>query len=169
MFPTDERDGSGRDAASVPAGLVLAGIGRRVGGFAIDQVLVLVPVAIGVAAFGFRSGDDVSTTGVLVLNGAVAVSRLIYETLLVGFFGRTVGKIATGTRVVRQTDGGRIGWFAAVQRALVPVLFSGVPRFAIFYDAFVYMFAFLGPLRQGLHDRVAGTLVVLNGPRPVTR
>jgi uncharacterized RDD family membrane protein YckC len=163
VFPTDERDG--REGATVPAGLVLAGFGRRIGGFAIDQVLVFIPVAIGVAALGYRSGDDVSNDAILVLNAAVALSRLIYETLLIGFFGRTVGKIATGTRVVRQVDGGRVGWFAAGQRAVVPVVFSGVPKFGVFYSAFVYMFAMLGPLRQGLHDRIAGTLVVRNGAR----
>jgi uncharacterized RDD family membrane protein YckC len=165
MFPTDERDG--REAATVPAGLVLAGFYRRIGGFAIDQVLVFIPVAICVAAFGYRTGDDLSNDAILVVNGSVAITRLIYETLLIGFFGRTVGKIATGTRVVRQVDGGRVGFFAAAQRAVVPAVFSGVPRFAVFYNAFVYMFALLGPMRQGLHDRVAGTLVVRNGARVV--
>lgn len=166
MFSTDERDGSdGRASATVPAGLVLASIGRRIGGFAIDQLLVFIPVALGVIAVGYRRGDNVSDDAIIILNAAVAVSRLAYETLLVGFFGRTVGKIATGTRVVRQSDGGRVGWVASAQRAVVPVAFSGVPQFAIFYSAAVYVLALLGPLRQGLHDRAAGTLVVLNGSR----
>jgi uncharacterized RDD family membrane protein YckC len=166
VFPTDERDGrDGRQAATVPAGLVLAGLGRRLGGFIIDQVLVLIPVAIGAVALGYRTGDTVSDDGVLALNVAMAASRLVYETLLIGFFGRTVGKLATGTRVVRQSDGSRVRWFAALQRALMPVLFSGLPEFSVFYATAVYGLTMLGPLRQGLHDRAAGTLVVMNGTR----
>jgi uncharacterized RDD family membrane protein YckC len=165
MFPTDERES--REAATVPAGLVLAGPGRRIGGFAIDQLLVLLPVALGAVVLGFRTGDTVSNDELFVLNIATAASRLIYDTLLVGCFGRTVGKIATGTRVVRQSDGGRVSWFAAVQRALIPTLFSGLPEFSVFYTTGVYGMALLGPLRQGLHDRAAGTLVVINGTRAV--
>lgn len=161
MFPTDERDE--RTTATVPAGLVLAGIGRRIGGFAIDQVLVFIPVAVAVVALGYRTSDDISDDAVLAINAAVAGTHLIYATLLIGFFGRTVGKIATGTKVVRQHDGGRVGWIGSAQRAAVPVAFAGVPRFAVFYTAGVYVMALLGPLRQGLHDRAAGTLVVLNG------
>ena len=161
MFPTDERDE--RQTAAVPAGLVLAGLGRRLGGFAIDQVLVLVPVAVGAVIIGFRAGDTFSTDELFGLNIAMAASRLIYETLLIGFFGRTVGKIATRTRVVNQADGGPVTWFAAGQRALMPVLFSGLPEFSVFWAIGVYGLALLGPLRQGMHDRAAGTLVVLNG------
>ena len=59
MFPSDERQGEGRGGASVPAGLVLAGFGRRVGGFAIDQVLVFIPYAVIIASLGYRAGDVV--------------------------------------------------------------------------------------------------------------
>jgi uncharacterized RDD family membrane protein YckC len=163
VFSTDERDE--RQPATVPAGLVLASIRRRLGGFAIDQVLSVIPVAIGVVAMGYRAGDELSDDALLVMNLSLAVSRVVYETLLVGFFGRTVGKIATRTRVVRQSDGGRVGWFAAGQRALVPVVFSGLPEVGVVYSALVYSVAFLGPLRQGLHDRAAGTLVVRDVPR----
>jgi uncharacterized RDD family membrane protein YckC len=40
-----------------------------------------------------------------------------------------------------------------------------LPEFSVFYAAGVYGLTLLGPLRQGLHDRAAGTLVVLNGAR----
>jgi uncharacterized RDD family membrane protein YckC len=161
MFPTDEREG--REAATVPAGLVLASIGRRAGGAILDQLLVFTPVAAGAALSGYRPGDTVSDDALLVLNISTAVAALLYETLLIGRFGRTVGKIVTGTRVVRQTDGGRVSWFAALQRAMVPVVFSGVPEVGVALGLIVYAFAFLGPLRQGIHDRAAGTLVVRNG------
>jgi uncharacterized RDD family membrane protein YckC len=163
MFSTDERDE--RQAATVPAGLVLAPIGRRALGAVIDQILVLLPVAAAAVIYGYRPGDTVTDNGLLVLNLATASVALIYESLMIGLLGRTVGKFATGTRVVNQTDGGRVGWFSAVQRALVPVVFSAVPTAGWLLGAIVYAFAFLGPLRQGLHDRAAGTLVVLNAAR----
>jgi uncharacterized RDD family membrane protein YckC len=165
VFPTDERDGSER--ATVPAGLVLASIARRAGGAVIDQLLVFVPVAVGAVAYGYRPGDTLTDDALLVLDVATAVTAFAYAALLIGFFGRTVGKIATGTRVVRQVDGGRVGWFAAVERALVPVVFSSVPEIGLLLGALVYGVALLGPLRQGVHDRAAGTLVVRNGTRVV--
>lgn len=144
----------------VPAGLTLATIGRRAVGAIIDQFIVLAPVAIGAVAWGFRPGDTVTDSTLLVLNISAAGVALVYETLLIGLFGRTIGKLVTGTRVVRREDGGRVGWFAAAQRALVPVAAGAVPKAGIVLGAVVYGVAFLGPLRQGIHDRAAGTLVV---------
>lgn len=161
VFPTDEREE--RPAATVPAGLVLASIGRRALGTILDQFLVFLPVAIVVVVQGYRLGDSVSDDMVLVLNIATAAVALCYDTVMIALLGRTVGKFATGTRVVRQVDGGEVGWFSAGQRALVPVVFSAVPDIGWALGAGVYAMAFLGPLRQGLHDRAAGTIVVLNG------
>ncbi len=164
MFSTDERDQ--RHSATVPAGLVLAPIRRRALGAVIDQILVLLPVALGAVIYGFRPGDTLTDNGLLALNLATAGVALIYDSLMIGLLGRTVGKFVTGTRVVRLADGGAVGWYSAVQRALVPVVFSAVPTAGWLLGAIVYAFAFLGPLRQGLHDRAAGTLVVLNAARP---
>ena len=160
MYPTDERE-----TAVVPAGLVLATIGRRAVGAIIDQAMVLVPVAIGAAVWGYRPGDEVTDTTLLVLNAASAGVAVLYETTLVALFGRTVGKVITRTRVVQRIDGGRVGWVPAAQRALVPAAAGSVPRVGLALGAAVYAVALLGPLRQGVHDRAAGTLVVLNAHR----
>jgi uncharacterized RDD family membrane protein YckC len=164
VFPTDERDE--RERATVPAGLVLASIGRRLGGLALDWLLVCVPTVIGVLiAYEFSStiSDEISDTAVLVSTIALVMTAVVYQSLLVGFFGRTVGMIAAGIRVVQQSDGGRVGWWAAAPRAVVPVVFIGIPVLGVYVFLAVYGLAYLGPLRQGLHDRAAGTLVVLNG------
>lgn len=163
MFSNDQRNEP--VVAAVPAGLALSSIRRRAVGAVIDQILVLLPVALGAVIYGYRPGDTVSDDALLVLNVSTSVVALIYESLMIGAIGRTVGKLATGTRVVRLADGGPVGWFSAVQRALVPVVFSAVPQAGWLLGAIVYAFAFLGPLRQGLHDRAAGTLVVLNQVR----
>ena len=117
---------------------------------------------IGAAIAGYRLGDDLSDDVVLVFNAALALTALVYETLLVGFFGRTVGKIVMGTRIVRRVDGGRVSWWSALQRSLVPVVASSVPQAGFVLGPMVYVFAFFSPLRQGVHDRAAGTVVVMD-------
>lgn len=158
MFATDDRP-----VPSVPAGLELASYGRRIGGAVIDEFIVLLPVAIGLVIWGLRPGDDISDTTLLVLGLATALSAFVYETLMIGFLGRTLGKFAAGTRVVRADTGGRLGWFASVQRALVPVVASVVPEVGFLLAALVYGVAFVDPLRRGIHDRAAGSLVVRHG------
>ena len=146
----------------LPGQVQLATIARRALGVVLDRFLVLVPVAVGTVAWGFRPGDEVSDDMVFVLNTAVAAVELIYATVMIAVFGRTIGKFATGTRVVRLDDGGRIGWLQAAQRAVVPVAAISVPQpeISLALTVLVYSMAWLGPFRQGLHDRAAGTIVI---------
>jgi uncharacterized RDD family membrane protein YckC len=147
---------------AVPAGLTLAPIIRRIGGLLIDQVLVALPIACAVVAVGFRPSDTVTSTSLLVFSIGLTSVALVYETLMIALAGRTVGKIAFGTRVVRLVDGGRPGWSEAAMRALVPLSLGAIPRIGVFLSVFVYSMAMWNPLRQGLHDKAAGTLVVRN-------
>jgi uncharacterized RDD family membrane protein YckC len=155
---------AGGDVArpTVPAGLTLAPMSRRVGGLLIDELVVLIPV-LGVAlTLGFSFSDKVSSHDLFAFSVAVTCVAFCYETLMVALLGRTVGKIAVGTRVVRFVDGDRPGWSEAVMRSLVPLALGAIPQVGLFLGALVYSLAFWNPLRQGLHDRAAGTLVVLN-------
>jgi uncharacterized RDD family membrane protein YckC len=47
-------------------------------------------------------------------------------------------------------------------RALVPLSLGAIPRVGVFLGVLVYSIAMWNPLRQGLHDKAAGTLVVRN-------
>ncbi|MFN8022668.1 MAG: RDD family protein [Acidimicrobiales bacterium] len=156
MIPSDDR------TTAIPSGGVLAPIGRRALGAIIDQVLVLVPVAIGVLVSGYEPGTSLTDESLLWLNAISVGVGFAYEAVMIGILGRTVGKIATGTRVVSATTGGRVGWFAAVQRAIVPAVAAAVPEAGILFSAVVYGMAAFGPLRQGLHDRAAGTVVIMS-------
>lgn len=157
MHPSDDRP-----APTLPSGLVLAPFGRRILGALLDQLLVLIPVAIGVVLAGYRPGDDLSDDELLLMNAITVGVAFVYETVMVGVFGRTVGKIAAGTRVVSVSSGGPIGWFGAVQRALVPSVAAAVPAWGFVLGGIVYGLAFVHPLRQGLHDRAAGSVVVMH-------
>ena len=156
MFPAGDEVAH----AAVPAGLTLAPIIRRVGGLVIDQILVALPVFAVVVAVGFTPSDTVTSKSLLVFNLAVTSLAFVYETLMIALLGRTVGKLAMGTRVVRLVDGGRPGWGEAVMRALVPLSLGAIPRVGVFLGVLVYSIALWNPLRQGLHDKAAGTLVV---------
>ncbi len=156
MYPA----GEDVDGPAIPAGLTLAPIPRRILGLVIDQVVIVLPVIAVAIGFGYTPGDDISTNALLVFNISVAVLGLSYETLMIGAFSRTLGKLATRTRVVRAVDGGRVGWPEALLRALVPTALGVVPQVGVALGAMVYIWALFNPLRQGLHDRAAATLVV---------
>jgi uncharacterized RDD family membrane protein YckC len=149
-----------RDAPEVPAGLELATFGRRAIGTILDQVLVIVPVLIGAFVAGLRPGDEITDDTVLVLGASAVGLAFVYETIAIALTGRTVGKLVAGTRVVRRDDGERVGWFEAAQRSVVPLAASAVPDVGFLLGGFVYAMAFFHPLRQGVHDRAAGTIVV---------
>jgi len=67
--------------------------------------------------------------------------------------GRTVGKMATGLRVVRAADGARPSLAASVVRTLAQLLM--IPTVGV-----EYMLSSLDPQRRTLHDRIAGTIVI---------
>ena len=156
MFP------AGDDVAerAVPAGLVLAPIVRRVGGFALDQFIVALPVVVVIVAAGFKPSDTVTSQSLVAFNIAVTAVALVYQTVMIALLGRTVGKLALGTRVVRAADGARPGWTEAVMRSLLPLALGAIPSVGLFLVVVVYSLALWTPLRQGLHDKAAGTLVV---------
>ena len=96
----------------------------------------------------------------VAFNIAVTAVALVYQTVMIALFGRTVGKLALGTRVVRSVDGARPVWTEAVMRALLPLSLGAIPSVGLFLVVLVYSLALWTPLRQGLHDKAAGTLVV---------
>jgi uncharacterized RDD family membrane protein YckC len=155
------------DEPAVPAGLVLAPIGRRFGGLLIDELVVFVPVVLVAFALGLEPGASVSDSTLFAISAAAVAASFVYHAVMIGVLGRTVGKLAVGTVVVRADDGGRVGWSAATLRALVPLVAGAVPAIGFGLTMVVYAAAVFNPLRQGLHDRAGGTLVVLHRRPPV--
>ncbi len=82
-----------------------------------------------------------------------------YYTLMEGAFGASVGKMAVGIRVVR-TDGGKIGWQAALVRNVLRIV-DWFP-WAIPYVVGAIM-VWSSDTRQRLGDRVAKTVVIVAG------
>jgi uncharacterized RDD family membrane protein YckC len=128
---------NGTPTAFNPAEVELAGFGRRFGALLIDWALCLV-----VASF-YANPQIVPWPPVLVL--------IVLNTVLIGLFGRTVGMSLAGIRCISMADGGAIGLGKGFVRAILLALL--IP--AMIMDA----------SRRGLHDRAAGSVVVLNARR----
>jgi uncharacterized RDD family membrane protein YckC len=144
----------------VPAGLHLASFGRRIVGLLLDQVITTVPVFAAFYVLGYAPKEAITHGRVLWFTVAITTVGVVYETVGIWRWGRTLGKLAAGTRVVSIVDGGGLGFTRSLQRSLVPTTVSAIPQVGPFLGVGVYVWAFFDPLRQGVHDKAAGSIVV---------
>lgn len=148
----------------VPAALTLAPLWRRVVAQVIDQAVVLLPVAVVGLALGIRDVDGLADNA-FAINVSVVAIAFAYEFVMIGSWGRTLGKFALGTKVLRIDTAGPVLWYSSAIRALVPLAAGVIPGIGQILSLFVYFRAFLDKRRQGWHDRAAGTIVVMNPAR----
>jgi len=160
----------------VPAGLgggpVLAGWWRRAGAQVIDGVIISIGAAVLLAAFA-AAGATADTDGGLaavVVAGLLAVLAFSIVALLYAPFlmartnGRTLGRMATGIRVIR-ADGQRMSFgYAVVREVLVKALLIGVIASATIGIA--WLLDVLWPLwdeeNRALHDFVVNTRTIVD-------
>ncbi|MEI5134006.1 RDD family protein [Streptomyces libani] len=148
-----------------PAPRILGNRGLRLLALLIDVVLAvtvlfLVTTGVGlVVTFGDSKDNSPFYLGVLV---AVAL-LFLYSPLLTARCGGTLGKLLCGLSVVRLADGSPLSYGAALGRhlahlgmRLVPVL-GLLDPLACCWDR---------TLRQCLHDKVVGSLVIRRSMRP---
>jgi uncharacterized RDD family membrane protein YckC len=142
---------------SDPAVNTLASVGRRIGARFLDGV-VLLPVWVALlAVFGtdFSGGLSDIPQGALSCFWLVAVA---YEIGMIARGGQTVGKRWLGIKVVDATTGAVPNLDQAGRRA-APTLIQIIPVVGAFAIA-LYLPLLWRPRRQGLHDRLAATVVV---------
>ena len=165
-FEAGELDRAQRNQElGLPVGVRLAPIWRRVVAQMVDQILVAVPVVgVGLIA-GIRINSDISTNQLLALNASFIGLAFVYEFLMVALLGRTVGKFALGTRVVRVDDATHIMWSSSAIRALVPLAAGAIPGIGMFATLAVYATASFDRRQQGLHDKACGSIVVMHQAR----
>lgn len=145
----------------------VAGPARRLLGLLLDLAL------LGVVSAVIRQRLGGGSVPSVVVSTLIAALMPAYEIVGVAVWGRTIGKTIVGTRVVVATEGSVPGWKRAALRWAVPwgpaYLTGWVPAgWGLFVRAVLgnawLLAVFWGvleqPLRQGLHDRVAGTIVV---------
>jgi uncharacterized RDD family membrane protein YckC len=137
-----------------------AGIGRRIAGYAIDQLPVLAGGAV-VVALALGEPADGSIDGALLQLSAWSGLALVYALVLwwwLATAGFTPGKRLLGMRVVSEATGRPIGWGPAFLRQLVLGL---VTACTLGLGAVVLAaVAARDPRRRGWHDRAAGSVVL---------
>ena len=130
----------------------------RCGAFLIDYILLILLVVMGtlfarMLGGGARAAGNSAETAAIVLAIVVALLNL---GVLAGLTGRTIGKWATGLRIQRNESGN-----PGIGRALLRH-FVGYPlSFVTLGIGFLMAAATVHG--RGLHDMIAGTVVVREG------
>ena len=90
---------------------------------------------------------------VIALWAVFFVIGVLYHSLLWWRFGATVGQLALGIQIRRETDGSRIGLGRAVVRYIGYILSGWILFFGFIWVA-------IDARKQGWHDKIAGTVAV---------
>ncbi|GAA2918237.1 RDD family protein [Streptomyces mexicanus] len=160
----------------------IASMGRRFGARLIDGVvfgIVYTILIVAGAVSAFNSAQDCGDPGSLgydscindagsdmasklgAVIGVLWIISLLYEWLMVGLFGRTLGKMAVGLHVVNAETGAKPGLGKAFIRWIIPTVGSiacGIGALLVYLSPFWDK----SGRQQGWHDKAAGTMVVMN-------
>jgi uncharacterized RDD family membrane protein YckC len=159
------------DVGGPAPGVEWAGYGERLVAYIVDGLIlgaIFVALSIVLIA-GIIGGVDFSDPrnpqfggaaigAVLLWLLAIFVVSILYFPFFWARGGQTPGMRAFGIRVVRDRDGGPIGWGSALLR-LLGYWVAGV----VFYIGYVWMF--FDSRRRGWHDLIAGTVVIKDAAR----
>jgi uncharacterized RDD family membrane protein YckC len=142
-----------------PPGFSEPSFGQRLGGALVDMAVLAGPALLAAALL---SPGPATAVG-LVLSAAYFIAMHTRD-------GRTVGKRLVGTRLVDQETGAvpAVGpvatrWLAVAAGSILSLLVPGGEGLAVLYTLVVLVPVLSRPLHQGLHDRVAATVVTRAG------
>jgi uncharacterized RDD family membrane protein YckC len=152
-------------AIQTPLGPAYATFWRRFAARFLDGLLVGIPTIVVLVSMLSDLDPD---TGITVAQrdrlfsvGLVtqAISA-VYEISLVALRGQTVGKMALGIKVVPVEGSGSVGWGRSAIRWLVPNAVGRLPGVGSLLELVVWLWMLWDPMRQGLHDKAARTVVI---------
>ncbi|MUN39923.1 RDD family protein [Actinomadura litoris] len=174
----------GQQPYGPPGGGPIAGRGARLGAGLLDWLIVgVVSVPFLLPAIRWDRFQDAADSGetleaadmydiprLLIGYACILVLGFAYYTVQHAKWGQTVGKRAAGVRVVRASDHGPVSWGqAALRQGFVYLLTIGSAVLSLLGPV-GNLLGILGlldnawilwdPQRQGLHDKVAKTVVV---------
>lgn len=155
----------------------LADIGKRLAARVIDVVIVAIPLFLIQLAFGTNRytvetdrGEDISEVITKSYSGSGLIMTLISILAYVGYDwwftkknGQTIGKKTMGLRVAMLNDGSVPQSGPALSRAAVLWLPTLICCFCLWPIALIISILVDKPYKQGLHDKVAKTVVVRSG------
>ena len=170
--PTSPQPMTGWATLGTGEGVELAGPGGRLGARIIDIAIIVVVfiilIIVGVAsAIGVADGDstiteeDTAAVGTIIAFTLLAVAiSILYEVTLIATKGQTLGKMATRIKVVRADNGLVPGWGKSIGRWIIPAALGFIPFVGWLLSLLVYVSLLWDKVRQGWHDKAAGTLVI---------
>ncbi|HEO70153.1 MAG TPA: RDD family protein, partial [Candidatus Hydrogenedentes bacterium] len=144
-----------KEGGALPMTMRYSGFWIRFGAVMIDGIVLQVANVILMGILGATLGAASEERALLSTGVIMTLSSLIgmlYETLLVGKYGATVGKMAVGVKVVRP-DGSPLTYLRAFGRhwgKMVSGLTMGIG----------YLMAAFDGEKRALHDRICDTRVV---------
>ena len=133
----------------------LASWGRRVGATLVDVLVTLAVTVVGGVLAGLLGAavSDGVAIAVLVMTYLAAFGVQVWQLVVQGRTGQTIGKKALGIRLVRLRDGQPVGPGLSIGRAFTHVL-----------DAYSFLLGYLWPLwdakNQTFADKCLGTVVL---------
>ncbi len=139
----------------------LATAARRLGGFALDSIvyILMALVVLIMAGTDFQALADGEAT---IPNSVLLADLLlvgVYQVTLTATTGQTIGKMIVRTRVVDEDTGAMPGWQQSFLRWGAPAAIGIVPWIG-YLVLVMYAWLLWDRRRQGLHDKLARTLVV---------
>ncbi len=138
----------------------LASIAERGMARTLDTLIELIPLTVLVAVFiKFNDAHNTVSLPVWVLIAWLAM-LVVYEAVGVAWRGQTVGKLLFGVRVAYLVNGTKPDPFHAALRIMLPAVVLAFPPTLWFLYPTVYLTALFNPMRRGVHDSAAGTVVV---------
>lgn len=165
--PVPQQPGPVPPAFAPAVGDPLASIGRRVGVYVVDMLLIGVVVGIATGAIVWPvtsaalQGDVGRAAGLAMIPGVVSIVLVLVYVWMQGSGGSLAQRWFT-VRLVRADTGARIGFGRALLRHIIWSLAAAivVGYFSVFFDK--------SGRRQGWHDKVGKALVVdVSGRAPV--
>lgn len=141
-------------------GLEYASIGLRFGAVLLDGILLWI-VSFGTSAIGMvfaastiQTSPEMALMVQMILTGVQLLIGLLYETLMIGKYGATLGKMACKIKVVT-ADGGRVTYLRSLGR-----------YFSKFLSSLICLIGYIMALfdkeeKRTLHDRICNTRVVM--------
>ena len=103
--------------------------------------------------------DKIRTTG-YITSALTLVLGLAYLVPITARTGRTLGMRGRKIRVVR-IDGSEPGWYASFTRFALPLIFAiAIPSFGVILGLGMVAWGYFDRNGQGIHDKLARTLVV---------
>jgi uncharacterized RDD family membrane protein YckC len=136
-------------------GVEFAGYGARILAYLVDGILITIGVwVVAFLALLTGSGSELNILATILIGFAVLLA-LAYFPFFWQRTGQTPGMQALNIRVVRDKDGGPLGWGSAILRLIGYTINS-----IIFGLPIGWLWILFDSRRRGWHDLIGGTVVV---------